>query len=325
MDYRGLTVKYKVNRPLTTKEDDFHMLQNEPSRSKPLYQEQIIRMNSTYLECVDRFFMVKGFMLAVMIFATGVSIWFIYFGLLIASEDQLYVGGSVIFFFGSIMLFINIKFFLLKECFTYTHFPIRFNRKTRKVHVFRRNGTVMTEDWEKLYFTLCPCQEDEWEVRGNRMDKDGITVLETFALPFADSLNRNRSTSKTWSFWEFVRRYMEEPDELPALADQVESVIDIADKREGFGNGFGRLFGVLGMLGVLLIFIWGPICFVYAIGRAIAMYTSKIPKWPAEIEAECKIEPDDPYLRDGEHLAQPPEPEKTENQEGGSWSPYGNE
>jgi hypothetical protein len=39
------------------------------------------------------------------------------------------------------------------------------------------------------------------------------------------------------------------------------------------------------------------------IGRVIAMPTCKIPVWPQEIEEECKIEPDDPYIRDAQHLA----------------------
>jgi hypothetical protein len=71
MDYVGLTSKYKVDRPLTGKETDNHLLRSEPSRSKPLYQKRVIRMNSTYLECVDKFFIKKGFMSAVMLAVTG--------------------------------------------------------------------------------------------------------------------------------------------------------------------------------------------------------------------------------------------------------------
>jgi hypothetical protein len=219
-------------------------------------------------------------------------------------EEKLpyYLGISALFL---PLFFVGIKFFLLKECFTYTHFPIRFNRKTRKVHVFRRNGTVMTEDWEKLYFTLCSCQEGEWEARGHRMAEDGVTVLETFSLPFAETMDRNRETSITWSFWEFVRRYMEEPDELPALADQIEHTVNVADRQENFFSGYARVYSLLGALGVVLFPFWAPLCFVYAIGRWIAMTTSRIPHWPAGIEAECQIEADDPYLRDAKHLASP--------------------
>jgi hypothetical protein len=209
------------------------------------------------------------------------------------------------------LLFFLIKF-LLKECFTYTHFPIRFNRKTRKVHVFRQNGTVMTEDWEKLYFTLCPCtMDEEWEVRGHRMAEDGMTVLETFALPFQTHMNTNRSTSLTWSLWEYIRSYMEEPETLPALVGQVKEVIDIADERESFGKGFSRHFDELGCIWILLFFIVIPTFFFYASGRWIANHTSKIPKWPKEIEDECQIEADDSYVCDAAFFAMLDEKEES--------------
>ncbi|EGD03646.1 hypothetical protein B1M_15475 [Burkholderia sp. TJI49] len=41
-----------------------------------------------------------------------------------------------------------------------------------------------------------------------------------------------------------------------------------------------------------------PIFFVTSLGRWFAMRTSKIPVWPAEIEAECTVDSFDPYLRD---------------------------
>ena len=33
-------------------------------------------------------------------------------------------------------------------------------------------------------------------------------------------------------------------------------------------------------------------------GRWIAMQTSKVPRWPQEIEEACRIEPGDPWVRD---------------------------
>lgn len=33
-----------------------------------------------------------------------------------------------------------------RDAFTYTHYPIRFNRKNRQVYVFRLNGTVLKAD-----------------------------------------------------------------------------------------------------------------------------------------------------------------------------------
>jgi hypothetical protein len=54
--------------------------------------------------------------------------------------------------------------------------------------------------------------------------------------------------------------------------------------------------------GAILSFLFFPLTLMYAIGRWVAMRTSKQPVWPAEIEAECAIAPDDPYLVDAEHV-----------------------
>jgi hypothetical protein len=305
MDTRGLVLKYKVNRPLTDKETDHYLPPGEQSCLKPLYHKQVIRMNSTYLEIVDKFFADRGMMSAVMIFSVGVCLLVLYFTYLMAFEKREYGYAFLLFAMFLPLLFIGIKL-LLKECFTYTHFPIRFNRKTRKVHVFRQNGTVMTEDWEKLYFTLVRCEGMDaalWGVLGHRMAEDGVIVLETFGLPTREALNRNRSNTLTWSMWEFIRRYMEEPDELPALAAQVETVPDIADRREGYIDGFIRLYSDTGIVGIVLAPITLPVGVCYALGRWIAHHTSKIPQWPAEVEAECQIDPDDPHIRDAKTLA----------------------
>jgi hypothetical protein len=52
------------------------------------------------------------------------------------------------------LLALALIWLLRKESFAYTHYPMRFNRKTRTVHVFRPNGTVLSVPWDQLYFTL---------------------------------------------------------------------------------------------------------------------------------------------------------------------------
>ena len=46
-----------------------------------------------------------------------------------------------------------------------------------------------------------------------------------------------------------------------------------------------------------------PLAILFTPGRIVAMLTGRIPRWPAEIEATCQIDPNDPHLRDGQHLA----------------------
>ena len=203
----------------------------------------------------------------------------------------------------TIMIFILciFIFFIFIECFRYTHYPMRFNRKTRKVYWFRLDGTVVIEDWDKLYFALGKSGHGSQKVHAFRMSEDRSVILDFILLP----LSAHKDEPMKLSQWEYVRRYMEEPDQLGHLAGQVEQVMDVADRRESFLGGFKRLLLTLtGGFHVLLI-IMGPIALVWAIGRWIAMQTCTIPVWPEEVERECKIEPNDPYLRDRNHLAAP--------------------
>ena len=64
----------------------------------------------------------------------------------------------------------------------------------------------------------------------------------------------------------------------------------IADERESFLFGWHRTMSASYMLLPIYVFIYP--------GRWIAMHTSKIPKWPEEIERVCQVEPGDPYIRD---------------------------
>ena len=309
MDYIGLTNKFPVNRVLYNEERRYHLAQDRPSRSEPHYQLSVIRMNSTYLECVDKYFAGKGF-LTVMTLALGIGLQVLILGFLLyavidrwSEQDRSF---WVLSFIGFAVVLLPIIYFIFKlllkkECFTYTHFPIRFNRKTRKVHVFRQDGTIMTEDWDKLYFCLCETQWDNHEVRAHRLAEDGKTVLETFALPHYAPIDDRCDSPTIWSQWEFVRRYMENgPEKLVA---QVDHVMDIADKRETFWHGFWRQHVEMAPILPLAILMI-PLHLLYTCGRMLANYTSKIPRWPADIEAECQIDPDDPYIVDAQRLKQ---------------------
>jgi len=48
-----------------------------------------------------------------------------------------------------------------------------------------------------------------------------------------------------------------------------------------------------------------PLALLFSLGRWVAARTCVIPRWPADVEAACAVEPNDPYLRDRNHLAAP--------------------
>jgi hypothetical protein len=312
---RNLQNRYPVNRPLSEQEIRDHLSPDKRTRSNPKHQLSVIRMNSTYLECVDKFFEEKGggstiailFIVVASVFLIAITPdW-----LLEALEGDLEAALALLVMYAVGLPFIWLMWFLLSfEAFRLTHYPIRFNRKTRMVHWFRiddktGDGAVQSEPWEKLYFTLRKIDElspiASWEVVAHRLSEDGKTVLETFGLPYTNTYDVRDRDPFIWSQWEFVRRYMEEPEELGALADQVEFVMDIADRRETYWGGVLRYYGISGAAFLFPLFI------IYGIGRQISLLTCKIPQWPAEIEASCQVEPNDPHLRDRDHLAPPPE------------------
>jgi hypothetical protein len=295
MDPHGLYHKYKVNRLLYGEEIDAQIPQSRPSGSEPWHGLSIIEMNSTFLECTGKFYEEKGHGP----FALFVTFGAVFGTLLSDSErltriiSQVINGGWPEISFMILFLF-PLPYFgwwHFKKEIRYTHCPIRFNRKTRKVHVFRWDGTVMTEDWDKIFFTLGGHGFTEMEIRGHRMAEDGYTVLETFGLP----IHAPRGHPRLYSFWEFVRRYMEQGPEK--LIGQVERIMPIADRRESFEHGFNRFYVTLprGPISVL-------VALVMSFCRSIVMNIAKIPEWPPEVEAECQIEPDDPYILDAPPL-----------------------
>ena len=305
MDKTGLIWKFKVNRELSQSEKDDRLPIYSGSEAEPDDMLSLIKMNSTYLECCDKFYPGKGEITAGGIFGFVGSSIFLYFPvadifrwLFIPSHElefsSFFIISTLIMII-STMLLIWFTYFN-KEVFRYTHYPIRFNRRTRMVHFFRLDGTVMSESWDKLYFTIGTGEEFKIdEVRCHRLAEDGKTVLETHALP---SLT-GRATALAQ--WEFVRRYMEKgPAEvLPRIGHVLDVHIGQPGKRESFGHGY-EIMSNNG--GKFIFYFFFPMTFSYVIGRWIAMRTCKQPVWPAEIEAACQVAPNDPYLVDKDHL-----------------------
>jgi len=298
---------YEAPRPLQEHEIRDHLPQNRPSLSAPWYQLSVIQMNSTFLECVDKHHGIRGGATTGALFGMYMALgllWSVlseFFTLFNVPADKF--GEKILFFaFNFLMLILMWAVFiwlLRLESFRYTHYPRRFNRKTRMVHVFRANGTVLSVPWDKIYFTLGYLAVNTWEVIGHVLSEDGKTVLETFALSTRDTRNDSNPETTLYQQWEFVRRYMENgPQEL---MEQVDVVLPIDKKKESYMLGFWRIFqNAMNVPGLMIIM--SPLLFLGTIGRWVCMRTCKIPRWPEYVEAESVIDPDDPYIRDEHHL-----------------------
>jgi hypothetical protein len=301
MDYVGLIFKYPVNRPLAPFEKDTQLKQKIRLDIEPFYQLNVIRVNSTYLESIDKFYSWKGalsgiLMIPIVMFGWVIITTFIDLVPIISEphEGLSPLSALIIMSIMFIPFFYGLFWLLHKESFAWTHYPIRLNRKTRMVYVFRTNGTVLSVPWDELFFTLGGAGGSgliqNWDLRGHVLDKDGNTVKESFTFSMVSNKKED-----LYQLWEFIRRYMEEGPQ--DLYKQVEFCMPVSEKRESYFFGLKRLivnFKGQSFLQALMM----PFFLLYSIGRVFAMWTSRIPKWPQEVENACRIEPGDPYIKD---------------------------
>lgn len=296
MDYVGLYRKFPVNRDLTREERALQLKQGIRLPVEPAYQLSVIRSNSTYLELVDKFYPWKGlgttFLFSIIATCLGV-IGFVLIETIqsIGQPDELPL-WFLLFTTGLFGTVIAIMVWLLrKESFAYTHYPIRLNRSTRTIHVFRVDGTVLSVKWNDVFFCLIHAGQGFWNIVGHVLDNDGKTVTETFPLPVFNG-GSEVQRDQLRQYWEFVRRYMEEGPK--DAAQRVEFLIPIATRRETLAEGFHRIHAEGGS-NIVMSIIFAGLAAIAAPGRWFAMRTSKIPTWPAEVEASSQVPADDPF------------------------------
>lgn len=308
MDFTGLGrfTAYRINRPLTDEEKSQRL---DPKRQLGKVADDYlsaIRINSTYMDLVDRWYGVKGFAvwIGLMIavggaYGLGIVLWGTIFCDVCVSRNS---SGIPSWVFAIVLAPLTLPilwgglygFFL--EAFRRTHYPIRINRKTRQVHAMRLDGSVLTVSWEKLFLCIAesslPLAERSVDIRAHVLADDGETVKETFTLgyvPFADRDNLLK-------LWEYIRRYMETPDGVERNFRETELCLPIDGRREGLLFGLVRSFAPLARVPVMQL-VASPVFALNTWGRWVAMYTSKTPQWPAEVEAANEIAANDPYRK----------------------------
>lgn len=317
MDFSGLVGNFPINRPLTDLDRKYHLQQDVRLDMEPADKLAVIRLNSTFLETVDKWHEFRGFTTA---FAVTVLLMvFPAFSLLAVEYICRLLGivpthqsvGSLLIalvFFGLLLSLAGwtMSWLLRKESFTYTHFPIRFNRKTGIVHYFRPDGEIRSVPWREVFFTVV-YSSSFWGIRGHVLADDKVTVLDTFGVGPSASIRSHVAdpVTKQYEFpdgvrahWEFIRRYMEEGPEQPQ--EIVQFCMPIADRKETPRTAFKRVFANFAGDNPISLIVISPFCFWVILGRLFATATCKIPRWPAEIEAACAIDPNDPYAIRGD-------------------------
>lgn len=290
--------RFHVKRPLTARERELRLDIRKPAGEAPHYQLSLIRLNSTFVECVDKWYEERGFgaMFGAAAFAAAA------FGLWVVVTNifkHWHPIGLFFLFWFPVLLGVTVYIFLC-DAFTYTHYPIRFNRKNRQVYAFRPDGSVLKVPWDRVYWTILGHANPlGWlNVVGHVMDESGKTVLETFALSVNTKGKEGEEDLR--NHFEFFRLYMQEG---PGVALQrihpvpLIMLPPIDRQKESWAFGWERI--TLKLNGSPLLQVLAQVFFLpESLFRWIVMRTSKIPQWPQWVEDECRIEPDDPWRRE---------------------------
>ncbi|WP_139300379.1 DUF6708 domain-containing protein [Nissabacter archeti] len=308
MDYDGLMFKYKYRVALMLTEDElFNQLHQSEKidlgNRRVMDDAAVIHLSSNYMEVVDKWYSIKGFLTVPSLALFGLFLYdvayipynmFVHF-FLMNDQDLWFYGFGFISLIPSFLALLLCFFMLRVECFRWTHYPVRFDRKNREVHVFSTHGEVYSAPWDDVFFTTGDCVSHKltkrkyYDIRGHVLAEDCKTVLKTFTLPVSAERRED-----LYANWEFVRRYMEEGPE--AVADVLQLMVPVEGRREGiffgywylmFSATYGAPFFVVPFLMALYLTAW-PF-------RVFAMYTCKIPRWSSEVQAKCVIAPDDPW------------------------------
>ncbi|MAM57538.1 MAG: hypothetical protein CMN25_09415 [Salinicola sp.] len=305
MNFKGLGPykwKYKLNRPLTDEERKNH-LDVKSSASREIDDDlSVIRLNSTYLELVDRWYADKGH--AVIYGALGASpmIYGVVAGLQVTIEKIDHLEIALFGIVASAICFailVMFLWFIHLEAFRRTHYPIRLNRKARMVYAFKPNGSVIRASWDHIFF----CKDSHYvplmgrrfyDIRAHILGEDGLTVRETFTLGYPYFGDEERLPL----LWEYIRSYMEDDKGVKKNYEATKLCMPVGERREGLYFGVVRGFGIAAFSPFIAQALMSPIWAVITWGRLIAMYTSRVPRWPQEIQAECRVDESDPYRKD---------------------------
>ena len=267
---------------------------------------QVIRFNSTFVEVMDSWEFIRGRATALALPMWGVLILGIFvclYGLykVILAQEYLLVVGLGIFIPGILYLIYSNYQMAKYDLFGYTHYPIRFNRKTQKVYAFSPQQQKIIElNWQDLRFSAVK-EGDEIELRASLVNADNI-VEEEIVFPFLAPVYEPNLLDQHLAFFKV---YMQGED-LKRIDAAIPEFFDVYNRKPSFKETFERVYMINDivervqqtrpedryMLSVTLNTIfWLPNLFL----RRMGLYFSKIPQWPAHIEKECEVNIDDAY------------------------------
>nr|WP_257219968.1 DUF6708 domain-containing protein [Acinetobacter sp. YH12239] len=268
---------------------------------------QVIRFNSTFVEVMDSWEFIRGRATALALPMWGVLILGIFvclYGLykVILAQEYLLVVGLGIFIPGILYLIYSNYQMAKYDLFGYTHYPIRFNRKTQKVYAFSPQRQKIIElDWQDLRFSAVQEGRFDIELRASLVNSENI-VEEEIILPYVSFDDHNVIDQHL----AFFKAYMQ-GDDLEKIDAVIPEFFDVYSRKETFKESFERVYMVNDVLNELAmqtrptkkdisgVSMMASIWFLTILVRRLGILFSKIPQWPAHIEKECEVAIDDPY------------------------------
>jgi hypothetical protein len=288
--YDGYITKYRISRR-PEEHEDLARLDIKKNLGMVARDRGLLKVNSVFMEYVDRHFFSKGW---AAMNGLPACIVLLYFGLLfsMAANEPLASGkmpsqGMIVAIWVWTFILVMVCswivcFMLAKDFFRYTHYPIRFNRQSRKVYVFKYGGEsgVLEFNWEDGYWFVGCAEGRVYDLRCHILDSEGV-IRHTVSIAAACD-----TKTEVLQHWEMVRRYMEEP--LSTLPFPPLRLFMATEPT--WRNSFIIQVGTFGGISK---YMWFSV--TWAFFRWISQRTCRAPRWPASVEAACQIPPDDPY------------------------------
>ncbi|NNP69622.1 DUF6708 domain-containing protein [Acinetobacter sp. Ac_5812] len=250
--YQGVIIPYRnyIGKKFNEIEEKIELNQKQDTGVEPVDADITIQFNSTYLEVLDKAYNWRG---VINFFSIGLCVFALFMInlmvliILKVGFDWLAIAAFLLMSLFLLGIFFIYKFFLKKDLFGYTHYPIRFNRKNRKVYVFKTKDDIRVFDWDhlKVAFTRIDTgssRKRDYDIRLSQLSKDG-TIEDAFSLSYinsAETIEYTEEDGYQFSFdveaaqfasnWEYIRCYMEEGIEESYKA--VRKLIPLDKKRE---------------------------------------------------------------------------------------------
>ncbi|SOE64431.1 hypothetical protein SAMN05446635_2504 [Burkholderia sp. OK233] len=310
------TVWIKLKRPLTDEEKAHQLKVDVVASETPKDDFNVFSMNDIFLESTNAAFKQRGLLtygcLAIVAaagFLAWVALWCLQnppsHGSVQGPELAVAYTGATFFLIVSLAIVSVGLWGLHQENFTWTRFPVRFNRHTRMVHAFRGAGSkgVISVPWERAFFFVEPRPRDPishayvFNIRCHILDERGL-VAQSFSVgsrvvTVSDENTENgRSIVKRLSSqFEYIRRFMEQGPGTLSYPDLVPTQVSLANSMRIWGRTDKAILAERNFFTTLFVLVLSPFTYFTALLHYIGQRTSRQPLWPPEVESECERAP----------------------------------